>query len=322
MSPLHHVLNRIHAWNEQGYTFKSVICSRATNLGVSTPLSVLAVAQNTIAIPFAAAGTAAKMIVKPVAWISGSKALNHFDKQLPGITDLLLRIANIIRYVFATAANATLGVLSPSANFKAQCALGTTYDKQAVIKAVQELARRAAEAELAAAAIAAQQAAEEAKRAEQEAAAAAAKKAAEQAEAARKAAEIQKLADQTAAEATKKAAEKAAAEAAKKTAEQAAAAEATRKAAEQAEAARKAAEQAIQAAKNAADTQTTEIEVTDELEASNLLTQLMEDDEYEIEEEILPTAKQANWLSKLLAKIKPRLPKFLSPTRPSNTQAA
>lgn len=288
MGPLHNVLNRVHAWNEQGYTFKSVICSRAANLCVATPLSALAVAQNIFATPFTAVGTAAKMVVKPVAWISGSKALHRLANQLPGITDLLLKIANIVRYVLSAAANATLGVLSPTANFRAQCALETTYDKKAAIQAIQELARRAAEIEFAAAAKAAKQAAEEARKTEEQVAAAAAKKAAEQAEAARKATEVKKQAEQAAAEATRKAVEKAAVEAANK-----------------------AAEQAAHATKNAAESQTIEIEVTDELEATDLLTQLMEDDEYELEEEILPVVKQDNWLSKLLSKI-----------RPANKQAA
>lgn len=283
MSPLHNVLNRVHAWNQQGYTFKSVICSRTTNLGVSTPLSLLAVAQNTLAAPFAAAGTATKIIVKPVAWISGSKALNRFANQLPGMTDLLLRISNVIRYILAAAVNATLGVISPAANFRAQCALGTTYDKQAIMAAIQELARRAAEAELAAIALAEKQAAEDARKAEEQAAAAAAQKAAEEAEAARKAAEIQELAEQAALEAAKLAAEKA-----------------------EADAAQKAAEQAEEAVKNIAASPTAEMEVVDELEASDLLTQLMENDEYEIEEEILPPVKQNSWFAKLLSKIRPK----------------
>lgn len=304
MGPLHHVLNRVHAWNEQGsYTFKSVICSRATNLCVSAPLSALAVAQNILAIPFTAAGTAAKLIVKPVACISGSRALNRLANNLPGITDLLLRIANIIRYVLAGAVNATLGVLAPTANFKAQCALGTTYN-EARVRALHALAQQLAAAEAAQRA-AAEQAAAAARQAEAQAKAEGAKKVSEPTvtEAARKAAieTAKKAAEQAAAETARKVAEQAAAEAARKAAEQAAA-EAARKAAEKvaAEAASKTSEQTPATIGK----QTTEIVVTDPLEMNELLTQLMESDEYELEEELPTPVAQDNWVSALLSKIR------------------
>lgn len=154
MGPVNNILNRIHAWNDQETgAFKRQIGSRVTNLLVTAPTELVAVAQNILLTPVHAASTVLKISTKVVSFISGSTAVKKFEEKLPGFTELLRTIARIVAYSIGTALTISLGFVLPNANFKAHCALGLAINKkEEAIKAAlaekeAEEAKKQAEAE-------------------------------------------------------------------------------------------------------------------------------------------------------------------------------
>lgn len=142
MGPINNILNRIDACNDQtARPIKNAICSRATNLFVSFPTEVAAVAQNILLTPFHAAGAVLKTGARIVNLVTGSQAVKNFEAKLPGFTDLLRTVTRIVAYAIGTALTLTLGVISPKANFNAHCALGLTINlrKEAVLAALAEV---------------------------------------------------------------------------------------------------------------------------------------------------------------------------------------
>lgn len=139
MGPVNNILNRVDGLSHQDSLFKSIICSRATNLFVTTPTELLAVAQNVILTPIQAASSILKLGTKTVACISGSETIKNFDAKLPGLTDLLRTVARIVAYSIGTVLTATLGVISPKANFAVQCGIGLAINlREEEILAAQE----------------------------------------------------------------------------------------------------------------------------------------------------------------------------------------
>lgn len=131
MGPLNNILNRINTWsNPETNAFKKVIGTRVTNLLVSTPLEIAAIAQNILLTPVYAASTVFKGFTKVVALVTGSQAIKNFEAKLPGFTKLLNAIAGIVAYTIGAAFTATLGVLSPRANFAVHCGLGLVSNKK------------------------------------------------------------------------------------------------------------------------------------------------------------------------------------------------
>lgn len=167
MIPVNNILNRVQGWNDNqdASSFKKIAGSRATNLFLTAPTEVAAVAQNILLTPVVAASALLKIGAKIVSVISGSEAVKKFEEKLPGFTDLLRTVARIVAYSIGTVLTATLGVVAPTANFKVHCALGLAINKreEAIQAALNEL--KAEEAK---------------KQAEEEAAKAAAEKAAEE----------------------------------------------------------------------------------------------------------------------------------------------
>jgi hypothetical protein len=133
MDPVNNILNYTNALNTDrnaGF-FKKQIAPRVINLVVGTPTEVVAIGEKILLAPFQAAGAVLQLAVKPISWLSGSQAIKNFENKLPNFTNLLKTIARIVAYTIGTALTATVGFLAPHANFRAHCALGLAYDKQA-----------------------------------------------------------------------------------------------------------------------------------------------------------------------------------------------
>lgn len=140
MSPLNNILNRVDGLSHQDSLLKSAFCSRATNLFITTPVEVLSVAQNVLLAPVQAASTILKFGAKTIAYISNSQAIRNFEAKLPGFTDLLRTIARVVAYTIGAALTATVGFVSPRANFAIHCAFGlATNNRKEAILAAQEL---------------------------------------------------------------------------------------------------------------------------------------------------------------------------------------
>lgn len=131
MGPVNNILNRINTWNDPEVgAFKRVIGARAANVFVTVPTELAAVAQNVLLAPVYTASTALKLSAKTVAYISGSETVKNFEAKLPGFTELLRTVARIVAYSIGTILTATVGVISPKANFNMHCALGLAIDKR------------------------------------------------------------------------------------------------------------------------------------------------------------------------------------------------
>lgn len=143
--PLHNLLNRIDGWSESGSTFKGVIGARAANLVVAVPTELGAVAQNVLLTPVQAAGIILGLGARVVAFISGSATVKQFQESMPGLTDFLRTVARIVAFSIGTGLTATVGVVSPTANFKAQCALGLVYSEKQEAEAREAEIKRLAQ---------------------------------------------------------------------------------------------------------------------------------------------------------------------------------
>lgn len=125
------LLNRINEWNAPEHNaFKRHMCSRVTNLCATAPMETLAVAQNILTVPFQVVGVTLNLGTKVLSVICCSKALRDFRANLPSISDLCRTLARIVLYAVGTVFTATIGVLSPSANFKLHCAMGLAVDQR------------------------------------------------------------------------------------------------------------------------------------------------------------------------------------------------
>lgn len=149
------LLNRAHDWqHSKNNGFTRHIAPRITNLFATAPFEGLAIAQNIIMAPIQVLGVTLNCGAKLVSCISGSKSVKNFQAKMPDFTDLLRTITRIFTYTIGTLLTATVGFISPSANFKIQCALALAINrreelaKMAILEA--ELERLTALAELAA----------------------------------------------------------------------------------------------------------------------------------------------------------------------------
>jgi len=126
MGPLNNLLNTVNSWNtpESGI-FKREILSRATNLVVTIPLEITAIAQNILRGVFHTASTVVKIEAKVFAYLTNSERIKEFEANLPGIRDLLRDISNVVAYALGTFVTAVFGViLSPKVNFNLHCNFG------------------------------------------------------------------------------------------------------------------------------------------------------------------------------------------------------
>ena len=129
MDSVNIVLNRINTWsNPEVKPFKRIVGTRLTNLVVTVPLEIGVVAKNILLVPVYAGSTIFKGLTKVVALITNSQDVKKFEAKLPGFSDLLRSIAKIFAFTIGAALTATLGVLSPKANFAVHCGLGLITD--------------------------------------------------------------------------------------------------------------------------------------------------------------------------------------------------
>jgi len=138
----------LHTGATQGFN-KRHILPRIVNGTCALPTEVIAVVENIFLTPITAASSVLKIGVKGLAWISGSETLEKVDQKLPGVTDFLKTVANVIRYAIGAISTSTLGFFSPSLNFKFHTSvLGIVVNRrEAFVKAAleEEEARKAAE---------------------------------------------------------------------------------------------------------------------------------------------------------------------------------
>lgn len=129
MIPVNELLNRINDWQlTDQNAFKRHVSSRITNLCATAPIEAIAIAQNIIIAPFQAAGIVLNAGTRVISVISSSQAIKDLQDSLPNLKDLMGTIVKIVGYAIGTVFTATLGVISPSANFKVQCAFGLAID--------------------------------------------------------------------------------------------------------------------------------------------------------------------------------------------------
>lgn len=132
MVPVNELLNRGNDWNtcQANNAFKRFMAPRVANLCLVAPLEAVAVAQNILIVPVQSVGIVLNVGAKMISVISGSKAVKNFQEKMPNLTDLVRTIARIVTYAVGSVLTATLGVLSPYANFKVQCALGHAINRR------------------------------------------------------------------------------------------------------------------------------------------------------------------------------------------------
>jgi len=127
MSPLNNMLNRINTWNtpEEGF-IKKEIGARLANFFFTLPLEITAIAENILATGVYTASTALKSSMKVVTFLSGSEAIDKFEKKLPGFLDLLKSIARVVAYTFIGLPSTILFgvIISPEANYQLHCKQG------------------------------------------------------------------------------------------------------------------------------------------------------------------------------------------------------
>ena len=158
MVPVNELLNRGNDWNtsQSKNAFVRFVAPRVANLTLVAPLEAVAVAQNILIVPVQSVGIVLNVGAKVIYAISGSKAVKNFQENMPNLTDLVRTIARIVTYAVGSVLTATIGVLSPYANFRVQCALGHAINRRQeaikvalleaeIAKLAEEAAKKAAE---------------------------------------------------------------------------------------------------------------------------------------------------------------------------------
>lgn len=131
MNSVSYMLNKVNEWNDPSHSaLTRHVGTRATNLFITTPVEALAVAQNVLLIaPFQAVSMTLKVGARVIQVITGSEAVKNFADNRPGLSDLMRTVARTFAYAIGTLLSATLGVLSPTTNYRVQQALGPVFAK-------------------------------------------------------------------------------------------------------------------------------------------------------------------------------------------------
>lgn len=130
MGPLNLVMNKVDSWSQkvdemevhQSWA-KRHLLTRAVTVAAGVPLEITAVFQNIIATPVYAVGVVCKLATKTLRVCSSAEFLKKVDDALPSLADLARTVLRIIAYAVGTVFTATLGYLSPSANFRLHCSV-------------------------------------------------------------------------------------------------------------------------------------------------------------------------------------------------------
>lgn len=145
MSPLNQVMNRVDSWGQkvdeigipQSWA-KRHLLTRAITFAAGVPVELTAALQNIIATPVYAAGVVGKLATKTLRVCSSSEFLKNLDEVLPGPAQLVRTVLRVVAYAIGAIFTGTLGVLSPSANFRLHCSVPfvdlTTNVREAKLK--------------------------------------------------------------------------------------------------------------------------------------------------------------------------------------------
>jgi hypothetical protein len=145
MSPLSRLLNQSVVIAQSDSFLARSVGSRFTTVVAGVPLEILAVAQNLIKLPFEAAQMVIKLPAKIINTCVDSPSLNEFASSLPGPIALLKTALKVLGYAIGAFFTATLGLLSPKANFNLHVFLSLVKDEKAEaqkLKANQEATKK------------------------------------------------------------------------------------------------------------------------------------------------------------------------------------
>jgi len=145
MSPLSGLLNHAVTMTHSDSFLVRSLGSRFTTVIAGTPLEIIAIARNLIKLPFEAAQVVIKVPTKIISTCVDSPTLKEFDTSLPGPFALIKTAFKILGHVIGTFFTATLGLLSPKANFNLHVFLGLITDEKAETqrhKSNQEAAKK------------------------------------------------------------------------------------------------------------------------------------------------------------------------------------
>lgn len=133
------VMNQINSMTTQPEHSKLTrhLKSRATVLFGALPAELFAVAKNSLLnLPTTGVGALANGFVslasKAVSLISSSQVLNKISEKLPNLSTFLQVVGRVIGYALGALATATVGIISPAANFKLHYHFKLVTDQQEI----------------------------------------------------------------------------------------------------------------------------------------------------------------------------------------------
>lgn len=144
MSPLNSIINYSGEISISHSYFKSTICSRVISVFGGVTCELFATVQNAINIPVTATLLSIKFFAKIINFSVGSHSLREFEINLPGLYDLIKTVLKTIGYAIGTLCTASLGLISPYANFRLHVAFGLVSDinvETALMQAERETAK-------------------------------------------------------------------------------------------------------------------------------------------------------------------------------------
>ena len=130
MITFNHFMNYSNDLLESPIFYKRYLASTAITVGVSLPLEIASIAQNTFKLVGEAFFMAVKVVIKITIVIEFSKSLRTFERKLPGPFALIQTIGKIFAYIIGSLSTATLGIFLPSVNFQFHLSLGILRDEK------------------------------------------------------------------------------------------------------------------------------------------------------------------------------------------------
>jgi hypothetical protein len=148
MTPLNDLLNYVEYRSNTRFLITQQVSSRIITVIIGFPLEITAILQNVIKLTFLVGQSIIKIPTKVVSvWVE-SETLKEFDSSLC-LLELLTTICKVIKYIFGSIFTATVGILSPSFNFRLHILMGLVTDvkKEKAYLEIQEKAYRVQEAQ-------------------------------------------------------------------------------------------------------------------------------------------------------------------------------
>ena len=141
MTPLNTLMNYSIQLAESDSYFKSGISSRVLMAAGGAPLEAVVAVHNAIKLPFETVLFCVKIPAKACALFITSNNLKDFADHLPGPGTIVATALKIVAYTLGATFTLTLGIISPTANFKLHTSLGLIRDfkaENARLRAEQE----------------------------------------------------------------------------------------------------------------------------------------------------------------------------------------